>query len=126
MASDLITKIVTDTVPVRASAACDRLLPEDVRKRLDAEDLNPDMRENCAPGVCRFCKATLPATHLRFPLPHGEFLMPLLQCDRAAQLWDRAEAIRQQRIADSLKRKAALVETGKSKQRRDYFSDDNP
>lgn len=100
-----------EDIPDEMGPHCRRILPEDIRRILDGHEINGVEPK---PGKCRFCGTTLPFTHYAGGSDH----IPLLQCDRATLLYDRAEAIRLKRIADYHRRQDELEDTPKSKKHR--------
>lgn len=99
-------------IPDKLGPHCDRLLAEDVRKRLDYEEINnvaPD------PGVCRFCKQRLPIERA------GPMGRPVFQCDKAARLWPAAERLHQERLERVRRERKEALEARQRQKPQSYF-----
>lgn len=96
---------------------CQNLLPEDVRRALDYEEINY-VRPTA--GRCRFCGYQFDVTHVRVPgIPGDE--IGVFQCDKATMLWERAEQLKRDRLAKAIRENAEISEKGKGKSASDYF-----
>jgi len=94
-------------IPEVMDDRCRKISAADVRRRLDHEDIQ---RIACVPGVCRFCGRTMPLEYVHIA---GFGDLPVLQCNRVANLWPASEAIRIERIRRAAAEKAEAAAAAK-------------
>lgn len=107
-----------EDIPHIAGSRCRSFLADDVAKQLNREYARTGTALPCELGTCRMCGERLPMRQVRV----GPHVMPVLQCDRIAQMWDAADRIRTQWRQERAKAEHAAAELGKREgTRKEYF-----